>query len=134
MALFRHRYHPPGTAPGTLTEHPIETRRPLFINLIEYDAASLEQREDIDPADCTAFLDNDTNTWIHVQGHPDIETLNRLAELFRLHPLAIEDIMNAGQRPKLELYDQQYFMTLALLEIGETGTVSEQVSLFMGEH
>jgi hypothetical protein len=36
MAFFEKRYHPPGTAPGTLTEVPATEAEPLLIRLINY--------------------------------------------------------------------------------------------------
>ena len=36
--------------------------------------------------------------------------LDRLAEEFSLHPLAVEDVRKRGQRPKLELYPTHAFV------------------------
>jgi magnesium transporter len=49
--------------------------------------------------------------WIglHDPGHGDLE---RLQELFGLHELAVEDAQLAHQRPKIEDYDEAYFIVL----------------------
>src|SRR5215469_2108265 len=45
-------------------------------------------------------------TWINVDGLGDTATLTRLGECFGLHPLALEDVLNVGQRPKVVRYDK----------------------------
>lgn len=42
-----------------------------------------------------------------------------LREEFSLHPLAIEDAIRQAQRPKLEEYDQTYFMVAFAIELNE---------------
>lgn len=49
--------------------------------------------------------------WIDLQS-PDEATLNKLAERFGLHKLAIEDCMHLDQRPKLEEYPGHLFIVL----------------------
>jgi len=43
---------------------------------------------------------------------PGEDELNEVAERFHLPPLAVEDAMNAHQRPKLEDYEDGYFLVL----------------------
>jgi magnesium transporter len=43
---------------------------------------------------------------------PDDEEMIELAERFHLPPLAVEDAMQAHQRPKIEDYDDGYFLVL----------------------
>jgi magnesium transporter len=43
---------------------------------------------------------------------PDLATLKRVGKLFDLHELALEDAARAHQRPKLEDYEQSYFVVL----------------------
>ena len=50
MAFFEKRYHPPGTAPGTLTEVHADDASPLQIRLIDFDKDQLTLRENIEAA------------------------------------------------------------------------------------
>lgn len=43
---------------------------------------------------------------------PDQHQVDRVAALFDLHPLAVEDATHAHQRPKIDLYDDMLFATL----------------------
>lgn len=65
---------------------------------------------------------------------PSEDELNRVAKVFDLHPLAVEDALKAHQRPKLERYDDGIFLVLKTLwyvdeyDAVETG----EISLFVG--
>jgi magnesium transporter len=51
-------------------------------------------------------------TWINTECFDDHDGINALAEEFRIHSLTVEDILDAGQRPKVEEFDKYLFITL----------------------
>jgi magnesium transporter len=65
---------------------------------------------------------------------PDTAEMRRVAGMFRLHPLAVEDSLTGHQRPKVEPYDDMLFVVLKTLwydkrrDEVETG----QVAIFLG--
>jgi len=131
MRLFRKHYHPAGTSPGTL--HAPASDLPLSIHLIDYDAEYYYEKQLTDPAECRPYLEQDKTTWIHVQGGIKPETLLLFGEMFNLHLLALEDVLNQGQRAKLEEYDEQLFAVMQLPRNGsENNLHGEQISLFLG--
>jgi magnesium transporter len=66
-----------------------------------------------------------------VEGLGDVELLQQLGSDFGLHPLVVEDIAHADQRPKLETYERGYFLVAQMLTAAED-IESEQVSMFLG--
>ncbi|KAI8804922.1 hypothetical protein BJ742DRAFT_822037 [Cladochytrium replicatum] len=52
--------------------------------------------------------------WINVQG-VDFEVMRVLAQRFKLHPLAIEDIFHTPARTKADFYDDHLFATMILV-------------------
>lgn len=132
MSYFTKRYHPPGTRPGTLAPTGDATPTPPHISLIDYSDSELTEQVDITPEECRAYIDKSSITWIHVQGDVDPDTLKALGRAFDLHELALEDVINSGQRPKVELYDEQLFMILCHPLLNEEYAGTEQVSLFLG--
>jgi len=131
MAYFSKHYHNPGTAPGTLVA-PAEKQRPVNLHLIDYSEDHVEEVSLANAADCRDYLDRETRTWVQVNGQADPETLRNLGDLFNLHDLALEDVLNSGQRPKVEIYDDQLFIIAAMpFYDGETLDIV-QVSLFVG--
>lgn len=71
--------------------------------------------------------------WIGLH-QPDQTQLDEVAAAFDLHPLAVEDALQAHQRPKLEPYDGTLFLVLKTLwyvdelDAVETG----EISMFVG--
>ena len=104
------------------------------ISLIEYDAHSIEERTIETMDELLPCLDNDKVSWINVDGLGDPEFIKRLGQHFRIHPLALEDIFNIGQRPKVDEYDRQLFIVLDMgYENKEGEVVFEQVCVVLSE-
>ncbi|MBS1887789.1 MAG: magnesium transporter CorA family protein [Actinobacteria bacterium] len=55
------------------------------------------------------MLDRDEYFWLDLDAPGDAE-IQTLEELFRFHPLALEDLRKKGQRPKLEDYGKYMFL------------------------
>ena len=73
--------------------------------------------------------------WVGLH-EPDADELERLAEVFGLHPLSVEDAIHAHQRPKLERYDDvQFFVmkTIGYVDRGGVDTVrTGEIMIFCG--
>jgi len=131
MTFFNKRYHPPGTPPGTLTQAPAVETSPLRIRLIDYCLDEITIRDDINVSECNPYLQRDTVTWVHVQGQPTEVALRELGAAFQLHSLALEDVLNTGQRPKVEPFDDQLFIVMSLPLMKTDLVELQQVSFFL---
>lgn len=124
-------YDQPGSAPGTLMidadAHPPE------ITLIEYDQTRSRRAAIANPEDCLACLETEMVSWIDVQGLGSESILRRLGQVFQLHPLVLEDVVNVPQRSKVENYEDQLVIVarMVLPSDGEPGFTSEQVSFIL---
>jgi magnesium transporter len=128
------RYPPPGTAPATLIVPPESQGRKPVVSLTEYDAHSIEERKIETIDDLLPCLENDKVSWINVDGLGDPEFFQQLGLHFRIHQLALEDIFNLGQRPKVDEYDRQLFIVLDMAyENQKQEIVFEQVSVVLAE-
>jgi magnesium transporter len=67
-------------------------------------------------------------TWINVDGIGDADVINRLAEIYRIHPLTVEDIRDVEQRPKVEEFDDYIFITFKAINRASENTF-EQISV-----
>jgi magnesium transporter len=134
--MFTKRHGPPGSSPATLVPHLVDGmgRKP-GIQIIEYDKDNLEEREITDLAELAGHLDNRKVTWINIDGLGDVEALKILGEKFNLHPLALEDVLNTGQRPKVEQAPDYLFVVAQMVYQDNSHTIcGEQVSLFLGKN
>lgn len=134
MRLFHKRYHPPGTAPGTLASATSPERRPPVVHLLDYSSQGLLEREQPDLELVTEKLNCDSVSWLRVNGRPDAEWMQRFGNIIDLHPLAQEDILNGGQRSKLEPYDGQLFIVMNLPESQGNEINIHQLYLFWHKH
>ena len=71
-------------------------------------------------------------SWLNIEGL-DRDKVPRIAECFGIHSLLVEDILEAGQRAKMDEIGQTVFCLLPMLYYNEdTGLIeSEQVSLVL---
>ncbi|MDR2868287.1 MAG: magnesium transporter CorA family protein [Bacteroidales bacterium] len=70
--------------------------------------------------------------WHHIT-NPTIEDLDFLRNNFHFHPLDIEDCSSFLQRPKIDVYDNYYFLVLHFPLIDNNGTVkTEETKIFWG--
>jgi magnesium transporter len=127
---FRRRT-PPGAMPGTVAVDP-QGARPV-VRVMAYGPDELEEREVDDLDSLAKLVGRSPVTWVDVQGLGDAETITRLGEIFQLHPLALEDVVNTHQRPKVEDYGQFLFIVVRMIVPGER-LDTEQVSLFLGRN
>ncbi|WP_028225132.1 magnesium/cobalt transporter CorA [Paraburkholderia ferrariae] len=72
--------------------------------------------------------------WVALKD-PDAAEMATMQEEFDLHALAIEDVMNGNQRPKIEEYGDTLFAVFHTIEIGDDGElVMGQVNVFAGRN
>ena len=131
MRKILKRYHPPGTPPGTLLPA-AEGTAPARIRLLEYTAERCREIPVRSLDDCLPYLKTPAATWIHIQGAPSPGMLQQLGQRFGLHPLALEDVQNTGQRPKFDPLPEHWFLIAALPRILGDDIHIDQVSMFLG--
>lgn len=107
-----------------------------IIRIVDFDAQGVVEAETNDPAQCKEYRESNTVSWISVYGLHEPEVIRQVCEIFGVHPLALEDILHTGQRPKLEDYDNSIFLVMKLLFFNkETESVeSSQFSLVLGDN
>jgi magnesium transporter len=120
----------PGTPPGTLLV--AGTPTPARISVLAYNREGATERRDVSVDDAVAAVAPGGVLWINIDGLGDTDTLTRLGERFGLHQLALEDVLNVGQRPKVERYDKHMFVVMHTMRIAEGEVAEEQVSVFFG--
>ena len=127
---LRSPYGKPGGSPGTPGAQ--EQAPSPRVSLFDFSASKLTEHSPATLDQCRACAGSPNVTWIHVQGTPDAATLQFLVEVYHLHSLLVEDIVNVGQRPKLEAYDDQLFLVLNLPREVAEEVHPVQVSLVLG--
>ena len=123
-----------GLPPGTLVTSGAARGGPAKITLIDYDETTFTEKVLGSVEESLPFKQTPTVTWINVDGLGDSAAMEKIGEQFGLHPLVLEDIASAGQRPKMEDFGDYIFIVLKMLyhEEAEDEIRAEQVSLLLG--
>ncbi|MEQ8859891.1 MAG: magnesium/cobalt transporter CorA [Pseudomonadales bacterium] len=111
MTYLRRRYHAPGTSPGTYDVAHTREAESSSVAAVDYSANTLAQVED--PRQLGQPVDGSVR-WVRITGHPSLDVLESLRSAFDIDPLVLEDIVNSGQRPKVDFFDDALFVTLAV--------------------
>jgi magnesium transporter len=131
---FDYFYDEPGSEPGTLSIEP--NAKPSRIILIDYDKDHAVRKVDITPKACTPYLGTNTISWMDIQGLGSEEVLTQVGDIFTLHPLLLEDVVNVPQRPKVQDYKQQLLIVAHMVRINKDkdGFDTEQVGFVLGKN
>lgn len=132
--LIKDFYHQPGNIPGTLIIDENAEYPEIF--LIDYNQANFIRKQIETPEECLDYLDTTSVTWVDVMGLGNQDILQRLGQVFELHPLVLEDVVNMVERPKTEDYEDQLLIIARMVVPKENafGFLSEQVSLVLGKN
>ena len=76
----------------------------------------------------TMLVDGDEIIWLDIEA-PTEQEITKLSDKFAIHPLAIEDITKAHQRPKIDVYDDFYFLVFYDIDYVEEGDLLDEHEL-----
>jgi magnesium transporter len=101
------------------------------MRLAQYDLETLHESE-LDSPQQLPSPETGKSLWLDVEGH-DVDVIADLGQRLSIHPLALEDVINVGQRPKVEDFENSLFAVVDHFFIDqETGDlVKDQVSLVL---
>ena len=125
-----------GLTPGTLVHIGKKKVEKARIRIIDYDESQLNEKEAKKIEECFPFKEKPTVTWINIDGLHEVGIIEKIGKHFDVHPLVLEDIVNTGQRPKMEDFDSYIFMVLKMLYWDEekNEVIAEQLSLILGSN
>lgn len=126
-----------GQPPGSLIYTGEVIHPEIHISIMDFDQEHLTELTDIPVEECLRFMENKrTITWINIRGIHDVNVLEAIGNHLGLHTLLLEDIMNSGQRSKLDNYKDHIYIVMRMLTYNETThkVLDEQVSLILGHN
>jgi len=79
------------------------------------------------------YRESDSVTWVMIEGLTDISIIESVGQIFDIHPLVLEDILNTHHRPKFEEYDGYLYIVLKALVSAKAKfyVTYEQVSILL---
>jgi magnesium transporter len=111
----------------------------MDLSLIGYDPAGAWIKKERTVEELLRHRNPAGLTWINADGLDNGAEVNRLAEAFHIHPLTVEDVLDANHRPKVEEFDGYVFIVLKSI-VAETENRNdgeldfEQIALVVTEN
>lgn len=124
-----------GLLPGNLAQIEEKKVENVVIKVVSYNSENLVEKKLNSVEECLAFKDQPgTNLWINVDGLDQVKVIEKLGSYFDIHPLTLEDVLNTGQRPKMEDYDSYIYIVLKIMLLDEEKDeiIQNQVSIIFG--
>ncbi len=121
-------------SPGTLVHVGEAREEAARITVITYDRESCAEQT-VEPEELEALKHLPGTKWISVVGVHDVETVKQVGQIFGLHALVLEDVVNTEQRPKVEDFGAYLFIVLKNLSFNrETLSIGEHhISILLGD-
>jgi len=104
--------------------------------VIDYDEQGVREKKVQDLKECAVYRDKKSITWINIDGINRMDVIEEIGSQYGVHPLVLEDITSAGQRPKMEDFRRYLFIELNMLiwDQDQAQIITEQVSLILAEN
>lgn len=98
----------------------------------DYDSADLREWETTS-ADGLGLPEDGKVRWIDVQGLADAGAIQALCDRLGVHPLVVEDILDTGERTKLDVFADHFFLVVDTFYYpdGRGDLQSDQVSMIV---
>lgn len=120
--------------PGTIAYRGKKQSTETNIEIINYSKEEYKNFNTSSVEDAFNFKGNDHVTWININGLNNVADIETLGLHYNLHPLTLEDLVNTGQRPKLEEFENYMFVVFKMLFIKNDDEIHyEHLSLIIGE-
>lgn len=106
-----------------------------MFTLTQYSATDYLVAEDLSPSEAFKLVDKSKINWLDIEDTEKV-SIDEISELFDIHHLIVEDIMNIEQLPKFERFDDHMFFTTKMLSFNEDEDliVKEHLSILIVEN
>jgi magnesium transporter len=125
-----------GLPPGSLVHIGQKRATKVRITMIDYDEHHYECKEVGNIEECFPIKDMSGMKWINIDGLHQVDIIEKIGTHLGIHPLTMEDILNTGERPKLDEFEDHAFIILKMLYHGKIKNeiTAEQVSMILGKN
>lgn len=104
------------------------------IHFSSYNATDFFLSDSMSLRECAAYDRSNHTHWINIRGISDKGLMQEAAEAFDIHPLALEDIVNARQRAKVEEYGDSLYVVLRMFYLKNEKVEDQQISFLLRDN
>jgi magnesium transporter len=130
----KHRHHKPnkaGLPPETAVYTGHSEVEQSVVTIVQYNEALFDEKI-LRGLDCMLST-TDKITWYDIRGLNDVPLIEHIGQVFHVHPLAVEDVLNTSQRPKWDDYANGIFIIIRALRFDKNVDefIAEQVAFYL---
>ena len=122
-----------GLPPGSVVFTGNQRVEKVQIHYLQYDSQHFEE-ESLNNHSDIIFRQSkeDTVDWYDIRGIHDTKLIERVGEIFGIHSLVLEDVVDTQQRPKFEEYEKGVLLIFKALSFNhsENKIATEQIALY----
>ncbi|MFC0261746.1 magnesium/cobalt transporter CorA [Fontibacter flavus] len=113
-----------------------EVKHPISLDLYSFGEGHFEKHHITNSEQIIPFLESEHKFWLNMPNLNNIDLLNEIKNIFDLHTMAMEDIINTQERPKVEIYDHFILIVVKMLYSRNNlaDLEAEQVSIVIGKN
>lgn len=101
------------------------------ISFYHYNTDECVFSDDFSLDKCSTFDNTNHVNWLNIIGTTDLAFIQQVADVFKIHPLAVEDINHTYQRAKMEDYGDFLFVVLPMFALIDGKIEDQQVSFVL---
>ena len=116
MAKLEQNSSDAGQPPGMLQKMDKTQKQDISLTFIQYDKEDITIKNEVDFESFNQFDLQDKINWLHINTTYDEEILTKIGDYFDLHDLLLEDIQTDYQRPKIEEFENVFFIVINIFE------------------
>ncbi len=125
-----------GLPPGTILYTGHKSTIPIKVTYVEYDSNFHKEEVYEDDLHLLIHLSKENITqWYDIRGLHDEDLIKKIAEIFGVHPLVTEDIVDVYKRPEYVEYDNGHFITFKsfIYHEQEDDISTQTISVYFGK-
>ena len=135
QTLYRaNRSKKTGLPPGSIVFTGQKNNEAASMSLFSYNETTHEEFNNASIAEIKKIINNEgKKQWININGLHDTSLIEQVGNLYNLHPLLLEDIVNPNQRPKVDEYDNCMYIVARMIYWDEqfNDLQTEQISFVL---
>jgi len=124
-----------GKAPGSLVFIGEQKSNKTHLNLVQYNE---KQMDDLKISESNfetipAEINHELTSWINLDALHNLDLMKFIKSHFNIHPLLMEDVLNTGQRPKFDDFDNHSLISMKMLQLEGDEISIEQISFVLSD-
>ncbi len=119
--------------PGAISYDATDQYQPTSLRLVKYNTEIFEEIVDFDLKELEFPVQPGQVTMLEVRGLGTESTIQAIADKFKIHPLAMEDVLNQDHRSKAEEFEDHLFLVMKIPELTDRLKL-HQATLFLFEN